>query len=113
MDLREESATVSAYEQSVADYWNSERNPVNLRLGEVDGFYHHHYGVGDPDWSVLDGPEETRDQRTPAELPPLEPPRAPLLAAPLGDVGAEDRLLDCGSGRGGGSFVANARFGCH
>lgn len=119
MDVREETATisktaaVSAYEQSVADYWNSERNPVNLRLGEVDGFYHHHYGVGDPDWSVLDGPEETRDQRITAELHRLESLQAALLADHLGDVGVDDRLLDCGSGRGGGSFVANARFGCH
>jgi geranyl diphosphate 2-C-methyltransferase len=120
MDVREETATaaeaepaaVSAYEQSVAAYWNSERNPVNLRLGEVDGFYHHHYGIGDPDWSVLDGPEETRDRRITAELHRLESLQADLLAGHLGDVDAEDRLLDIGSGRGGGSFVANVRFGC-
>ena len=119
MDVREETAAasepaaVSAYEQSVADYWNSERNPVNLRLGEVDGFYHHHYGVGDPDWSVLDGPEETRDRRITAELHRLESVQADVLANHLGDVAPDDRLLDFGSGRGGGSFVANVRFGCH
>jgi geranyl diphosphate 2-C-methyltransferase len=105
-------ATVSAYEQSVADYWNSERNPVNLRLGEVDGFYHHHYGIGDPDWTVLEGPDETRDRRITAELHRLECLQADLLAEHLGEVEPEDRLLDCGSGRGGGSFVANRRFGC-
>ncbi|MGH3282473.1 MAG: SAM-dependent methyltransferase, partial [Trebonia sp.] len=34
----------TAYQRSVAAYWNAERDPVNIRLGEVDGFYHHHYG---------------------------------------------------------------------
>jgi geranyl diphosphate 2-C-methyltransferase len=112
-DVRHKPAAVSAYEQSVAAYWNSERNPVNLRLGEVDGFYHHHYGIGEPDWSVLEGPEDTRDRRITAELHRLESLQADLLADHLGDVAIEDRLLDCGSGRGGGSFVANLRFGCH
>ncbi len=111
-DLRA-PVTASAYEQSVADYWNSERNAVNLRLGEVDGIYHHHYGIGEPDWSVLDGPEETRDRRITAELHRLECRQAELLADHLGAVGPEDRLLDLGSGRGGGSLVANLRFGCH
>ncbi|MFV2178164.1 SAM-dependent methyltransferase [Actinomadura sp. LOL_016] len=27
----------SPYQRSVADYWNQERNPVNLLLGAVDG----------------------------------------------------------------------------
>ena len=70
MTVQETPAPVlaSAYQKSVAEYWNREKNPVNLRLGEVDGFYHHHYGIGDVDWTVLDGPEETRDERITAEL---------------------------------------------
>lgn len=111
MDLLE-PVTATPYQQSVADYWNRERNPVNLNLGAVDGFYHHHYGVGAPDWSVLDGPEDTRDQRVTAELHRLECAQADLLADHLGDLGPEHRLMDSGSGRGGGSFVANRRFGC-
>ncbi|WP_030664375.1 geranyl diphosphate 2-C-methyltransferase [Streptomyces rimosus] len=103
---------VSDYQQSVADYWNHEKNPVNLRLGEVDGFYHHHYGIGDVDWSVLEGPEDTRDVRTIAELHRLECAQAELLADHLGAVAPEDRLLDSGCGRGGGSLVAHERFGC-
>ena len=44
------------YQKSVAEYWNKENDPVNLRLGDVDGLYHHHYGLGDYDPSVLEGP---------------------------------------------------------
>ncbi len=102
----------SPYQDSVAAYWNAERNPVNLRLGEVDGFYHHHYGIGEPDWSVLEGPEDTREERTVRELHRLESVQAQLLADHLGPIPADGRLLDAGCGRGGGSLVANQRFGC-
>ncbi|MGW7054237.1 geranyl diphosphate 2-C-methyltransferase [Streptomyces sp. NPDC054887] len=102
----------SLYQKSVANYWNQEKNPVNLRLGEVDGIYHHHYGIGDVNWSVLDGPEETRQQRLTAELHRLECAQADLLMSHLGDLTPEDRVMDSGSGRGGSSFVAHSRFGC-
>ncbi|MFD9792909.1 geranyl diphosphate 2-C-methyltransferase [Streptomyces sp. NPDC059070] len=102
----------SAYQKSVAEYWNREKNPVNLRLGEVDGIYHHHYGIGVADWSVLEGPEETREERLTAELHRLECAQADLLMTHLGDLGPEHRVLDSGSGRGGSSIVANQRFGC-
>jgi len=98
----------SRYQRSVADYWNAERDPVNIRLGEVDGTYHHHYGVGNVDWSVLDGPEDGVIK----ELHRLESAQADLLVTHLGAVSAQDRVLDAGSGRGGCSFVANLRFGC-
>ena len=112
MTVTQDSPVVSPYQRSVASYWNAERNPVNLLLGEVDGTYHHHYGIGDADWSVLEGPEETRHERTIKELHRLECAQADLLADHLGAVTPEDRLMDAGSGRGGGSFVANRRFGC-
>lgn len=102
----------SLYQKSVANYWNQERNPVNLRLGEVDGIYHHHYGIGDVDRSALEGPEETRQERLTAELHRLECAQADLLMSHLGDVAPADRLMDSGSGRGGSSFVAHSRFGC-
>lgn len=102
----------SLYQHSVADYWNAERNPVNLRLGEVDGYYHHHYGIGVVDWTVLDGPAETREERTIAELHRLESAQAELLMNHLGPVHPSDRLLDAGCGRGGSSMMANQRFGC-
>ncbi len=48
----------SDYQRSVAEYWNVEKDPVNIRLGEVDGLYHHHYGLGDYDPAVLAGGDE-------------------------------------------------------
>ncbi|MEU9361786.1 geranyl diphosphate 2-C-methyltransferase [Streptomyces sp. NPDC048301] len=102
----------SLYQKSVANYWNQERNPVNLRLGEVSGVYHHHYGIGDVDRSALEGPDASRQERLTAELHRLECAQADLLMSHLGDILPEDRLMDSGSGRGGSSFVANSRFGC-
>ena len=99
------------YQRSVAAYWNNNRqDPVNLRLGEVDGLYHHHYGLGDYDPSVLEGPEETRDERIIRELHRLETAQADVLLDHLGEVLPDDRLLDAGSGRGGTSIMAHERF---
>ncbi|MBF8185719.1 methyltransferase domain-containing protein [Nonomuraea sp. K274] len=113
MTVNQESPVLSSlYQRSVADYWNAERNPVNLRLGEVDGIYHHHYGIGEVDWSVLEGPEETREERVTAELHRLESAQTDLLMSQLGALLPEHRILDAGSGRGGSSIVANLRFGC-
>ncbi|MFE4624068.1 geranyl diphosphate 2-C-methyltransferase [Streptomyces mirabilis] len=112
----------STYQTRVADYWNAEENPVNLELGKIDDLYHHHYGIGDVDWSVLD---ESRDgdgdgdgaplrrDRITAELHRLEQAQADLLASHLGPLSRADRVLDAGCGRGGGSVVAHLRYGCH
>lgn len=100
------------YQKSVANYWNHEKDPVNLLLGDVDGFYHHHYGVGEPDYSVLEGPVETRNDRMIKELHRLEHAQANVLLDHLGQILPEHKLLDGGSGRGGTSFMANLRFGC-
>ena len=100
------------YQKSVASYWNKEKDPVNLRLGDVDGLYHHHYGIGEVDPSVLEGPEKTRDERMIAEMHRLETAQAEVLLDHLGAVSPGDRLLDAGCGRGGSSIMANQRFGC-
>ncbi|MER6374628.1 geranyl diphosphate 2-C-methyltransferase [Streptomyces mirabilis] len=110
----------STYQTRVADYWNAEEKPVNLELGKIDDLYHHHYGIGDVDWSVLD---ESRDgggdgaalrrDRITAELHRLEQAQADLLASHLGPLSRADRVLDAGCGRGGGSVVAHLRYGCH
>jgi geranyl diphosphate 2-C-methyltransferase len=102
----------SPYQRSVADYWNREKDPVNLKLGDVDGTYHHHYGIGDVDQSVFDGPKETWERRAIAEMHRLESLQASFLLSHLGALGQADRVLDAGSGRGGSSFMANERFGC-
>ncbi|HUR05955.1 MAG TPA: geranyl diphosphate 2-C-methyltransferase [Nonomuraea sp.] len=114
MTATQESTVLnSLYQRSVADYWNTEQNPVNLRLGEVDGIYHHHYGIGDVDWTVLDGAPETRNERVIRELHRLESAQADLLMSRLGPLEPHHRVMDAGSGRGGSSIVANLRFGCH
>jgi geranyl diphosphate 2-C-methyltransferase len=101
------------YQQSVADYWNTnQQDPVNLRLGEVDDLYHHHYGIGDYDPAVLEGPQDTRDKRIIEELHRLETAQAEVLLDHLGAIAPTDRLLDAGCGRGGTSIMANQRFGC-
>ena len=100
------------YQRAVATYWNTnQRDPVNLRLGEIDGLYHHHYGIGEYDPSVLAGPEDTRDERIIAEMHRLETAQADVLLDHLGAIEPTDRLLDAGSGRGGTSFMAHGRFG--
>lgn len=103
----------TGYQQAVAAYWDTnQQDPVNLRLGEVDGLYHHHYGVGAVDPSVLDGPPDTRDDRIIPELHRLETAQADLLLDHMGSVAPGDRLLDAGCGRGGTSVMAHERFGC-
>jgi geranyl diphosphate 2-C-methyltransferase len=107
----------TAYQKSVASYWNNEKDPVNLRLGDIDGLYHHHYGIGDYDPAVLEGPETagsggSRDDRIIAEMHRLETMQASLLLDHLGDISPDDCLLDAGCGRGGTSFMAHQRFGC-
>ncbi|MGW4368263.1 geranyl diphosphate 2-C-methyltransferase [Nocardia takedensis] len=114
IDPETDTVLRTSYQKSVAEYWNNNPNDdrVNTVLGEVDGLYHHHYGIGEPDLSVLDAPAETRQARIVEELHRLETAQADLLLDHLGDVRPGDRLLDGGSGRGGTSIMANQRFGC-
>lgn len=101
------------FQRAVAAYWDTNRqDPVNLRLGDIDGLYHHHYGIGAVDPTVLDGPEDSLEERIIKELHRLETAQADLLLDHLDRVGAQDRLLDAGSGRGGTSMMAHERFGC-
>ncbi|MFG1808468.1 geranyl diphosphate 2-C-methyltransferase [Streptomyces sp. NPDC049040] len=104
----------STYQSRVADYWNAEKNPVNLELGGIDDLYHHHYGVGDVKWSVLDEADPVRRaERVTAELHRLEHAQAELLASRLGPLSPADRVFDAGCGRGGGSVVAHQQYECH
>ncbi|MET8585612.1 geranyl diphosphate 2-C-methyltransferase [Streptomyces collinus] len=104
----------STYQSRVADYWNAEENPVNLDLGKIDDLYHHHYGIGAADRSVLDEPDAAlRRELLTTELHRLEHAQAELLARHLGPLSPADRVFDAGCGRGGGSVVAHLRYGCH
>lgn len=103
----------SEYQRSVANYWNTNQNdPVNLWLGQIDGYYHHHYGIGAVDWSVLEAPEDVRNDRIIHEMHRLEHMQAHYLLDQMGKVEPTARLLDAGSGRGGTSVMAHERFGC-
>lgn len=105
--------TTTDYQRDVARYWNTHTNdPVNLELGKVDDIYHHHYGLGDPDPAVLHSPADLREEAIIKDLHRLETAQANTLLDCLGDINPEDRLIDAGSGRGGTSIMANARFGC-
>ena len=102
------AAATSRYQASVAQYWNEEADPVNIRLGEVDGFYHHHYGIG----AVDPGAEERGDEAVIAELHRLESAQSELLLSALGPLGPGDLVLDAGCGRGGTAMMAHLKYGC-
>ncbi|MEU7476494.1 methyltransferase domain-containing protein [Lentzea sp. NPDC042327] len=107
----EPAAIVSDYEKWVAGYWNEKQNdPINLLLGEEDGLVHHHYGLGEYDPAVLTAPD--REAAIIRELHRLECAQMDVVLDALGPMTADERLLDAGSGRGGGSFSAHLRFGC-
>ncbi|GAB2691465.1 geranyl diphosphate 2-C-methyltransferase [Kitasatospora kifunensis] len=101
------------YQDDIARYWDQEARPVNLRLGDVDGLYHHHYGIGDVDVAALGEPGEgARERKVIAELHRLESAQADVLLDHLGGVPREGLLVDAGCGRGGSMVMAHQRFGC-
>ncbi|CAM5409380.1 Methyltransferase domain-containing protein OS=Streptomyces alboniger OX=132473 GN=CP975_03260 PE=4 SV=1 [Streptomyces alboniger] len=106
-------APASPYQGDIARYWDGEARPVNLRLGDVDGLYHHHYGIGDVDHDAL-GPADDSgyEDRLIAELHRLESAQAEVLLEHLGTVQRGDTVVDAGCGRGGSMVMAHQRFGC-
>lgn len=113
-DQRSAPVTTTDYQRDVANYWDTHvDDPVNLELGKIDHIYHHHYGLGDPDRSVLEAAGDVRHDLVIRELHRLETAQADVLLDQLGAIGPGDRLLDAGCGRGGTSIMASQRFGCH
>ncbi|MFD7547891.1 geranyl diphosphate 2-C-methyltransferase [Streptomyces sp. NPDC059816] len=107
------SAPATPYQGDIARYWNHEARPVNLRLGDVDGLYHHHYGIGDVDRTALGDPGAPGyEQRLIDELHRLESAQAEVLLDHLGPVQQDDIVVDAGCGRGGSMVMAHRRFGC-
>lgn len=103
----------SPYQGDIARYWDQEARPVNLRLGDVDGLYHHHYGIGDVDHAALGNTgDSSYEKRLISELHRLESAQTDVLLDHLGTVGRQDTVVDAGCGRGGSSVMAHQRFGC-
>ncbi|MFI5669483.1 geranyl diphosphate 2-C-methyltransferase [Streptomyces sp. NPDC051704] len=106
-------APATPYQGDIARYWDHEARPVNLRLGDVDGLYHHHYGIGDVDHAALGSTDDSAyEKKLIAELHRLESAQADVLLDHLGAIGHGDTLVDAGCGRGGSSVMAHQRFGC-
>ncbi|MER6910089.1 geranyl diphosphate 2-C-methyltransferase [Streptomyces sp. NPDC000594] len=105
-------APATPYQGDIARYWDGEARPVNLRLGDVDGLYHHHYGIGEVDHSALGGDGPDREKRLITELHRLESAQTDVLLDHLGTVQRDDLLVDAGCGRGGSMVMAHQRFGC-
>ncbi|WP_419999333.1 geranyl diphosphate 2-C-methyltransferase [Streptomyces boninensis] len=106
-------APSSPYQGDIARYWDQEARPVNLRLGDVDGLYHHHYGIGDVDHTALGEPGDSAyEKRLIAELHRLESAQTDVLLDHLGELGRDDTAVDAGCGRGGSMVMAHQRFGC-
>lgn len=106
-------APASPYQGEIARYWDQEARPVNLRLGDVDGLYHHHYGIGEVDRAALgDADSPGHEERLIAELHRLESAQTRVLLDHLGPVGPDETLVDAGCGRGGSMVMAHQRFDC-
>ncbi|MFD8411787.1 geranyl diphosphate 2-C-methyltransferase [Streptomyces sp. HUAS TT3] len=106
-------APATPYQGDIARYWNEEARPVNLRLGDVDGLYHHHYGIGAIDHEALGDPADSAyEKKLIAELHRLESAQTDVLLDNLGAIGRDDLLVDAGCGRGGTMVMAHQRFGC-
>ncbi|MGX1773732.1 SAM-dependent methyltransferase [Nocardia brasiliensis] len=101
------------FERDAFTYYDTKRqDALNLDLGHADGFYHHHFAVGDFDRSILGRAGAGREKSIDAELHRMETRQVDVLIDGLGGMRPEHRLLDAGSGRGGTSFLLHRAFGC-
>ncbi|MFE5301380.1 SAM-dependent methyltransferase [Streptomyces sp. NPDC056632] len=101
------------FENANSAYWEHKQNdPINLLLGEDDGLFHHHFGVGNFDLAVLQLDGKAREDAILAEMHRLESAEVDVLLDALGPLDRHARVLDAGSGRGGTAFMLHERFGC-
>ncbi|MFJ8677609.1 SAM-dependent methyltransferase [Streptomyces sp. NPDC093589] len=103
----------NAFETDAFAYYDTKRHDaLNLDLGHSDGFYHHHFAVGDFDRSILNLTGTQRQEAINRELHRMETHQVDTLEEALGPVAREARILDAGSGRGGTAFLLHRTFGC-
>ncbi|RKT54454.1 class I SAM-dependent methyltransferase [Saccharothrix australiensis] len=113
MDTRPTLKMRNPLEEAAFAYYDNKRTDfINLGLGSIDGFYHHHFAVGDFDRRVLELPDDEREQAINAEMHRMETRQVDILVEALGGVAPEARILDAGSGRGGTAFLLHRAFGC-
>ncbi|EMD23683.1 methyltransferase domain-containing protein [Amycolatopsis azurea] len=113
MNSNNSSTVRTALEKRAFDYYDNKRNDaLNLDLGTTDGYYHHHFAVGDFDRAVLDLDGEDREQAINTEMHRMETRQVDILIEALGTVPATARILDGGSGRGGTALLLHKAFGC-
>jgi geranyl diphosphate 2-C-methyltransferase len=110
---RDSSLLRNAFETDAFTYYDTKRHDaLNLDLGHSDGFYHHHFAVGDFDRSILNLTGTQRQEAINRELHRMETRQVDTLEEALGPVTREARILDAGSGRGGTAFLLHRAFGC-
>ncbi|MEU8527084.1 methyltransferase domain-containing protein [Streptomyces sp. NPDC048629] len=103
----------SSFEEAAFTYYDTKRNDaLNLDLGHSDGFYHHHFAVGDFDHSVLDLTGDARQQAINHEIHKMETRQVDSFTELLTPLTPGARVLDAGSGRGGTAFLLHEALSC-
>ncbi|GHF25297.1 methyltransferase [Streptomyces mashuensis] len=102
------------FEAEAHTYYDTKRNDaLNLDLGHTDGYYHHHFAVGDFDRSILTFTGRARQQAIATELHRMETRQVDVIVDALTPLDSRARVLDAGSGRGGTALLLHHAFGCH
>ncbi|OXM47391.1 SAM-dependent methyltransferase [Amycolatopsis alba] len=113
MTIEHSSTVRTDLEKAAFDYYDNKRDDrINLDLGSTDGYYHHHFAVGDFDRTVLALDGDAREEAINVELHRMETRQVDVLTEALGEVPATARILDGGSGRGGTALLLHKAFGC-
>ncbi|MFJ3234035.1 SAM-dependent methyltransferase [Streptomyces sp. NPDC086787] len=101
------------FEAKAFTYYDTKRDDtLNLHLGHLDGLYHHHFAVGDFDRSVLKLSGSEQQRAISREIHRLETRQVDSVVSALPQLGAQSRILDAGSGRGGTAFLLHHVLGC-
>lgn len=99
--------------RSQAD-WDAKRDdPINIWLGDMDGYYHHHFAVTDFNRGILNATGDELEALVLKEMHRLENEQVDIILDGLGDVSPDATVVDAGSGRGGTTYMIANRFGCH
>jgi len=95
--------TQTALSQAVKDYYNAAQQDRNLLQAEIDGYVHHHYGIGKTEFDYKNA---TTEQLT-AEIQRLESNLTSHIVTLLqfDNYRKDESVVDLGCGRGGNLFT--------